>query len=197
VRRQLPPIIDKFEIDVPFFVTGYWKPNSSENLADLVAGRRRGLFKAARFIDTRDANYDSLSLLVDATLERGTHFIESTLLELRPSMEEVAAITIIVRGFADRKSPAKGRYVGAEVRVGGTRIPNGALIHGAQGNILLAKLRAAHTASELEARLSSSGIYQTFKNAGKIRISAEGHGVENGDEALLSHRRAEIAISVR
>ena len=113
---SLPPphIIEKFEIDVPFFVTGYWKPNTTENLADLAAARRSGVFKTARFIDTRDADYDSLALLVDATLERGTQFIENTLLQLRPTFDQVASVTIVVRGFADSKQQVAGRYVGVE-----------------------------------------------------------------------------------
>ncbi|MBL0175921.1 MAG: hypothetical protein IPP94_11770 [Ignavibacteria bacterium] len=193
-RPPFTPVTRSFEIGVPFFVTGYWKPNTTENLADLRAGLRTGSLKPARFINAGDANYDSLAAQVDANLDEAVIFIENTLLEMRPALSRVSRVSIAVRGFADRKEPVPGQYVGTEVRLQKQRIPNGARIAGAKGNIVLAQLRAAHTARELEDRLATSGIYTTFKNAGKIHFTAEGRGVTNGDEDLLAHRRAEIII---
>ena len=191
-----PPSFPPLTVSIPFFVTGYWKPNTSANLAELRAAYASGGLRAAGIINTGDEDYEALALDVDRAVVGLARAIESRLMVLAPFFDDVSVVLTTVSGFSDPRLPRGGRYLGPMVRTSAFTIPDKARIDGAAGNLLLSRLRAVYTTRELEKALASSAVYQRFKSAGRIRWVPEGHGTRDGNRDNVRQRRAEIVMRV-
>ena len=181
-----------YAVDIPFFVTGYYRPNTAANLRDLRNRMARGDFRASPFIGVNDTDYASLN----ADVERQLASIEHGLMEHIRYLAQSAGreyLVIAVTGFHDPRPLRPGRYTERTVETLHGPIVSGSRMEGEDGNKILAALRAVYTAEEIEERLSSrSPEYAALKRAGRIVYCCSGDGVGQPSGPYLHMRSIEI-----
>lgn len=191
---------------VPFFVNGYYQPNTSANLEQIFPLREKKL-KEATYIDEfsygsrKHRQYRAFARVVDKVMEtiysKGLDGVFPRFLRDAPNDD---ILEIRVTGYADPE-PFVGTYYDDERarftdRNGNEHtVSRGAAIT----NLELSGLRAWHTAQYLD-RLFMLGAkngkpaYQQLKEAGRIRMRVIGAGTPEGEGTTESQRRLGIEI---
>lgn len=206
VRIQYGTIgFDFSNYQIPFFVTGYYRPNTSKNLEDLFE-LRKGDLSDATYIENFDRNspqhqkYVSYSKVVDDLF---TSVVTTAVDTIFPRFLKNSApdeiIEISVYGFADPK-PILGRYVETETvyfedanGTAQTVKPNDKLT-----NLKLSGLRAYHSSKQIERQfedLSAQRGFDDYKQLvqqGKIKYRYIGGGVNTSGNDFAAQRRIKI-----
>ncbi len=190
---------------IPFFVTGYYRPNTSNNLDDLFL-LRKGDLSNATYIEYFERNslqyqrYSEYSKIVDKLFNSVVATAVDTIFpRFRKNSAPDENIEISVYGFADPK-PIIGKYVEKET----------ALFEDANGteqtvkkndkltNIKLSGLRAYYSAKQIEQMIeeysSRRGFddYKQLVRDGKIKFKAIGGGVNITGNDYAAQRRIKI-----
>ncbi|TAL70551.1 MAG: hypothetical protein EPN82_02770 [Bacteroidetes bacterium] len=202
VKFTLPEEQNMFQTEefaVPFFVTGYYKPNTSDNLEGLrmkFAYNIIGIADSTKFIEFPGPEYDELSLKVDEGI---TNVVENIL----KSIEQLTApctsgkneITIHITGYADPRTLSDySRYFEDDIddEDFSIHIKRGELM----SNELLSILRAFNTYLLIQSKLIDSEEYQNFLD--KIKWEIEGKGIDDKpDVSNEMRRRVDIKISIK
>jgi len=183
---------------LPFFVTGYYIPNTKENLSKL---RRQfhynilGHSDSTKYIEYPDSTYDIQAVEIDKILSETKQFLLSNAKDLADlCFETNSKIHIKIIGYSDpRPMSKKSSYIGPDIKEKkyNLNIKNGRPLD----NILLSKLRAYYTAKELELYLINDDDYSLFKDY--IIWDIEGKGVDD-DENIINadKRRVDISINI-
>lgn len=193
LRPALPaPFVTK----VPFFVTGYYEPNTTNNWRRLQERMERGELSDAKYIDLNDENYSSLAKRADAEFARMYTYIESYLRSLSAYGEATSTmLRISISGFVDPRRLVRGIYVDSSVVTDSLTIEHGVIMEGQEGNRQLANLRAWYTMKALDDYLSAqSELYRGFRQSNRILWSAGGKGISPTDGDLKEMRRIEIVL---
>ncbi len=191
-------MLDTNKYTIPFFVSGYYIPNTPENLSDLRLKFSYNLIgnnDSSRYISKPGAEYDDYAILVDSALEEAYQFIVQRfdMLEYNPCREGGKTVEVNVEGYADpRGIYGQARYVGDE-------IDSEALnIHIRRGekmtNELLSELRAYYTVKYLQNKLEKNPLYGKF--ASSIRWQAAGKGIDDQEHEDERKRRVGIFIKL-
>lgn len=182
---------------VPFFITGYWWPSTSENIAEFKNRRGKGGFDTT-FIDSRD--YDYFNPSTGTAMDN--FFEEKIYKKLEKIADELSncggddILNISVRGYTDECRLMPGKYtVDETINVGDVIIPQGWEMRntwaqtttgkkinlpdgGQQGNIMLSKLRAYYTYKTIDnAMKKRSSSYKTLADKGQVKFDYEGYGI--------------------
>lgn len=201
VADPLPPQPQQ-PLGISFFVTGYYMPNTPDNLALLRQKLFDGTFGTNPSNDYvadpnndfdesgEPINYDAYAILVeeyfvnvDKTLARWLEFI---------SRSGRGNIEITVSGYSDPRALLKeSRFVEANIddRNFDFRFRNGASVT----NDSLSLLRAYHTARFIRNRLESNPQYEYVKD--KVKWKIEGKGILVSKDPNEQKRKFDISVS--
>ncbi len=190
---------------IPFFVTGYYRPNTTPNLESLQRERKQSLNGAnyiEHFSDGSAAyeRYASYAKVVDELFASVVHTgIDTVLPRFRSSAPAGEVLEISVVGYADPK-PILGRYVESEDV--SFVDANGKEQHVTQGdrlsNLSLSGLRAYYSTIELKrlfaeyAAQSGKTDYNELLNSGRLRFRSIGGGVNTNGNDYAAQRRIRI-----
>lgn len=184
---------------VPFFTTGYYYPNTRDNLNTL---KRKfdigGIFNPnsnnsinVRYIENPKDKYDGNISQIESAFQEAVDFIVMSLDSLVIHCKTCSAIKISVIGYTDERNiyPVNAKYIEEAIELNGkTIMPNTAM-----DNKLLSELRAYHSAEHLKKRLEESNSY--LKYLDYIYWDIVGGGVlKSNDDVYDLMRRVNIEI---
>lgn len=199
VNFALPEFTKEFtfeQYNVPFFVSGYYLPNTTKNLNGLrmkFAYNLIGNDDSTGYIENPGDIYDKYSLVVDEALNEAVDFILESLRYFESScIGENDALRIVVTGYSDpRPISANSRYSGPEIDNldFGLQIPRGS----AMDNELLSRLRAYFTVKYFQGRLQKKAAYQRFND--RIDWEIRGLGVDER-EVLTNELKRRVSVEI-
>lgn len=198
---EVPPIEKQFtfeEYKVPFFVTGYYLPNTEKNLETLrmkFSYNLIGNSDSTKYIENPGPEYNEYTSTVEKALNDATEFIINSLDDIESTCYPQHTIEILVTGYSDPRGISAGaRYDGPIINDADLGIDVGRST--AMTNELLSKLRAYFTAKELQNELSRNGKFLQIDN--KISWKIDGKGVDESEEKHLElKRRVNIIIKAK
>lgn len=189
--------IDFFNYEVPFFVTGYYYPNTAKNLKDLRLRFKNGEFnnnpqlKYIKNPDLEALDYDGASIIVEEAIERACSKIISQLENIN---FESCPVFLTFTGYSDSRRIVDNQiYDDENIR---SLNPYLFVEKGEKmDNLLLSKLRAYYTAIEVKNRLMKYPIFDKLKD--KIIFIIKGNGSNNDEEVPdYMQRRVEITLKI-
>jgi hypothetical protein len=193
--------------NIPFFVTGYYRPNTTRNLEELLP-LLKGPLGEAGYIERfakgtrRYQRYSAYAGTIDSIL---ANVRDVSVGEIFPRFASEALpgeiLEITITGYADPQ-PFVGSYVEEEPVAfeerGGARheLRQGESI----GNLELSGLRAWYSGHELERIFADAAAgghpeYLKLRDAGRIRLRYVGGGVSLDASDYAAQRRIHIAIT--
>jgi len=196
----LPDNIRMFDFanyKVPFFVTGYYFPNTIDNLNALrlkftynIVGKNDN----TKYIENPGDIYDGYSLKVESALNEVVSYIVSIFDNLNSDCSErKSKLKIRITGFSDpRPISTKSIYDDDTIndQLLGISIDRGNLID----NTILSKLRAYYTLKFIQGKLANHNAY--LKNKDNIVWEIEGLGVADDMLETELQRRVNIEIGL-
>jgi hypothetical protein len=192
----LPELQNNFsfeEYNVPFFSTGYYIPNTSDEINALqlkLAYNLPGAIDSSRQRALGDSQ--EFSPLIDSALDQAAEFIIRAL-EFRRSgcNTSTQKIRVTIEGFADARPFSKGsRYNGATINDDEFELYVDSGLE--MNNKLLALLRAYSTAKVIQRRLERSPIYKQYRSRLKWHLSDGGEDPTEAPDTLK--RRVELSV---
>lgn len=185
---------DLVEIKVPFFVTGYYQPNTRENLEALrlkFAYNLIGLDEKTQYIEKPGEIYDQYTEEVERALDEAAEKLYDIVSLMNENCIGSIDFKIEIRmiGYADPR-PISSRAIFPDADINdekfGVKVARGTRMD----NQLLSFLRAYYTAKYFEKYISLKN-----KNlSDKIEWSIEGRGVDNSVLPDKQKRRVNIKI---
>ncbi len=195
VNFKLNPDLQAFtfeEYDIPFFVTGYYKPNTGENLTSLkmkFAYNLIGNDDSTKYIENPEGKYDKYTMLVEKALNEAVNYIEETISNLNSKCTKTQhKLEINVEGYADPR-PFTSKAVYADIPISSKELGINAFPGNKMDNKLLSYLRAYFTAKYINDRLLALDI-DTSKCIWKVK----GKGVDASQIDNKLKRRVNISI---
>jgi hypothetical protein len=193
--------------NVPFFVTGYYRPNTHQSLDDLLSSVNGGTLGNATYIERFDrgsrryqqysAYAESVESVFRTVYREGVENIFRTFKQKHNANE---TLEIIVTGFADPQ-----QFIGTyfEPRLCSFADSDGKL-HSVRtgdriGNLELSGLRAWYSGEYLDHLFAGAAAvgfpeYSELRNQGKITYRFIGAGVNENSGDYAAQRRIHIAI---
>lgn len=174
------PLLPEFQVltdTIPFFVTGYWFPNTTVELRHLRDRMSRNELPNANFIDLRDYDYDFAAQRVERWFAHLYGEIETMLVPMLDTCYTgVDTLLISVLGHVDPRGLAWGRFDEEEtVRTETMTISPGTVMQKQDGNEKLSHLRAYYTMHMIDREMSArSERFRLLRGQDRIRIVAEG-----------------------
>ena len=168
-----PGPLDLPDYAVPFFVTGYYKPSTPENIHDLRLKFAYNLIgeDSTSYIEFPGDKYDDIAEKVETALERTSTLLEDYMRQfLDECWDGTTQIVISVEGFADpRPIFDKARYADEAIFDPGLNmfVDRGERVD----NEILSRMRAYFTARELIARLERSDVYRQVRDRVQFEIN--------------------------
>ncbi len=186
------------EYKVPFFVTGYYLPNTKENLSQLKKKFENKIFardEKTQYIENPGSEYEQYIETVEKALSDALYFIQSKLKYLEnPCSKGTEEISISVRGYADPRGISE-KAVYSELPIDDSEFAVKVALTEKMTNELLSRLRAYFTAKHLQKELDKSKRYSSNKS--KIKWSINGYGIDTREDIKdLDKRRVVIEIKV-
>lgn len=196
-RIPLETIVISDVSGVPYFVTGYWWPNTAENYRAFQSKHSAGRLRESRFINPGDYDYRCASEHVDQFFDRNVYEkIDQALERMSPCAGELA-LMITVIGYTDACGLAPGSFSGdGDVRLRNASIAEGTNMQsrslpgpdgigtvdlpddGQRGNVILSKLRAHFTWRTIDRDMEArSERYRTLKQGSRILFDTDGFGI--------------------
>lgn len=185
------------EYKVPFFVSGYYYPNTNENLESL---RRKFTFnllgndEETRYIENPGKKYDKYAPEVEKALDDAMDF----LLKIIGSIDESCTgagdshIKIEVIGWADPRPISDiARYNDPDIddKRFGFHVSRGEQMT----NDLLSRLRAYYTAKYIESKLKDRDAYRNIET--NIKWIIKGQGIDT-QEGLSNEHKRRVTIQI-
>ncbi len=184
---------------VPFFVTGYYKPSTSDNLQDL---RSRFLFNligkddSTTYIELPGERYDGYAPSVEQALVDMADVLKDFMaifLDECATGREVLEIT--VEGFADpRPISESARY--ADESISDPDLNVYVQRGDRMSNKVLSRLRAYFTARELQRLLAVDSIYPQYEERVRFRITNRVVAADSDDETYAQQRRIKVSARI-
>lgn len=186
---------EKYE--VPFFVSGYYLPNTTKNLQQLrmkFSYNLIGNSDSTRYIENPGLVYDNYAKVVDNALQDASAFIEEKLNYFTGQcIEKDDILTIEVNGYADPRALSElARYEG--IMIDDSEFDFIALRGEKMDNFLLSKLRAYFTAKHIWNRIKSTDMYEKYKD--RVSWKIKGMGVDENQSSNELKRRVNIKIGI-
>lgn len=189
---------DFAEYDIPFFVTGYYYPNTAKNLEELKLKFSYNLFNDSpetKYIENPEEKYDEYTELVESALHDASSFVNKVLNSVNTecASQSLNSIEITVNGFSDpRQISETALYSDNDINddIMGINILKGTKMD----NKLLSVLRAYYTAKFIEEQLKSTTDYN--KLLPKLNWKIIGKGIDVSDKDNKLKRRVQITITV-
>jgi hypothetical protein len=197
---------DLAKYDIPFYVSGYYRPNTQQSLDELFV-LREGDLKNATYIEKfekKSQRYDQYKLWAQS-VDNIFHVVYTSAVdEIFPKINAAnnpdEVLEISVTGYSDPRA-ITGKYWEPEVIQ--FQDSDGKIHMVKQGddldNLKLSGLRAYHCAKLLDKLFSESSSlgksdYDDLKKDGKIRYKYIGAGVAKDEANLEAQRRIKITM---
>ena len=199
-------LFDLGEYNVPFFVTGYYRPNTPESLPDLL-NRVRGDLKGATYIErfptnsARHREYQRYASTIDSIFGSMTDRIVG---EIAPAFlkltEPDEIMELVVTGYVDPQVFSGTYYEDVQVSFADT---NGADHTVRKGDVIenfeLSGLRAVYSRDLIQKFLAERAseenpAYLKLQEEGRIRYRVVAGGVSGGDTEYDRQRRIHVLI---
>lgn len=181
---------------VPFFVSGYYLPNTKENLESLklkfsynILGNDPG----KKYIENPGDDYDEYTEVVEQALADAYEFLESKLALLSGKCSEGnEKLVVKITGYTDpRVITGISKYDGPSIDEFGLQVENGAKMN----NVLLSQLRAYYTAKIFQSKLESDENYKSL--AERVIWIVFGNGNDDRDDIPEElKRRVDIMVGL-
>lgn len=187
------------DFQVPFFVTGYYKPNTSANLnalRKLFQYKLIGYDDSTRFVEIPSGIYDTLAIEVDSAMISIIKSIKYFLaLFQKNCLPSNKLLLVQVTGYSDPRGISENARFFEETIDDfkmNTFIRRGSKID----NFLLSKLRAYFTAKLIENELSKdfAGEYDTSRLLWEIR--GGGEALPTTDDNFLHLRKVRVVLNI-
>ncbi len=155
------------EYDIPFFVTGYYRPNTTENLSELKKLFKHNVIKGKEntsYIEYPSEKYHDYSYVIDSAFDSAVLFIEEQLQNLNNEcISNNIKLAVDITGYSDPRPIGQGNiYPGPDVHdsEGSVVFSNGDQID----NEKLSFLRAYYTGEYIKSKIKSNNniIYNVF-----------------------------------
>jgi WD40 repeat protein len=108
-KIEIPPIVFHSTDTLPYFITGYWYPNTSENLDEFRSRETNGFFDETGFVDSTGFDYSGNAWRIDREFEEK---IYKPLDELLPNFQEFCRDTlylkVTIHGWTDPRGLSGG-----------------------------------------------------------------------------------------
>ncbi len=108
-KVEIPPIVFQSTDTLPYFVTGYWYPNTTTNLIEYRKREANGFFNRTGFVDSTGHDYTGASKKIDQNFSEQ---IYKPLIKLLPSFQEFCRDTlylkVTVHGYTDPRGLSGG-----------------------------------------------------------------------------------------
>ncbi len=199
-------LFDLGEYNVPFFVTGYYRPNTPESLPDLL-DRVRGDLKGATYIErfprnsARHREYQGYASTIDSIFGSMTDRIVR---EIAPAFlkltEPDEIMELVVTGYVDPQVFSGTYYENVNVSFADTNgvehtVRRGEVIE----NFELSGLRAVYSRDLIQKFLAERAseenpAYLELQEEGRIRYRVVAGGVSGGDTEYDRQRRIHVLI---
>ncbi len=194
--------IDLRSATIPFFVTGYYRLNTPDNLTrlrELLQGRLKGV----RYIVTEEANsrqYDRYAAIVEQLFQDSIQMpmLREVFPKFRPGQGDYLQISIT--GYADPRDIAPGSlYVEDDVEFDR---PSGqkAIIarNSPMNNLVLSQLRGYYAMRYIDSILATgSSSYKEYRRTNTIRYVVEGAGVDRAEIQYPARRRVRVEVTLK
>lgn len=198
-RFEVPDRVVRLSFDsyeIPFFVTGYYQPNTTDNLADLRLRFAYNLFGSSdstRYIEFPDESYTSFAAEVDRAMVEAVTAVEQEYGLFEGLCNDGRGmLDITIEGFADpRGFTPVARYAGGEIADAdrGVFVQPGMPMN----NQLLSTLRAYYSMLTLREMLQRNPRYSQYRD--RIRFHIQGRGVD--DEPVPYELQRKIVITIQ
>lgn len=177
------------EYDIPFFVTGYYRPNTSDNLKELKSLFKIGVITGkgtTSYIEYPDDRYFQYSLTIDSAFDNAIEYINERLSSLKNDCVITdTKIVLDITGYSDPRDIAPNKiYPGPDIydESGKVVVKHGTTID----NQLLSFIRAYYTGEYIKNKVSDSS---------KIVINMFTGGIDNkSDRPNDLKRRVKVSI---
>jgi len=198
---ELPDEKNEFffeEYKVPFFVTGYYLPNTKDNLNILrkkFENKEFGKDERTRYIENPGFEYEQYIETIDKAISDAIAFILSKLRYLEnPCSKGTERINITISGWADPRGISENA-VYSELPINDSDLRFKVELSEKMTNDLLSQLRAYFTAKHLQKELDKNKRYSVNKN--KIKWNIKGYGIDTTENVTdLNKRRVIIEIMI-
>ncbi len=188
--------INFFNYEIPFFVTGYYYPNTPENLKKLREKFQNGTLgknPQLSYIANPDYeiwDYDSASFIIKQSLDYACNQIISELKNLKNTNNP---IFLTFTGYCDSRKIIENQiYYDTPIK---SLNPYLFVEKGEKmDNFLLSKLRAYYTAMEIKNKLINIPTFKKYKD--KIIFIVKGNGSVN-DENTPNYRQRRVEITLK
>ncbi len=204
---------DFAKYDVPFFVSGYYKPNTVENLKELkllFTYNLLGISDTTQYIENPYQNYDNYSNKIETAINKATEYLIQQISYANALCGEKTQINIKIQidGFTDERGfSGNAKYYGADIIDEELRF---SLMSGTQmNNELLALMRAYFTAKEITANLEKYDVYNSNKDriTWNLNVGKESNSNKNNDkntskntnkneDKYIKNRKVSLKISI-
>ena len=108
-KVEIPPTVFHSTDTLPYFITGYWYPNTSGNLEEYRKKEVAGFFDNTGFVDSTGHNYDYASRVIDQNFYNQ---IYKPLLDKLPAFQDFCRDTlylkITIHGYTDPRGLSAG-----------------------------------------------------------------------------------------
>ena len=174
------PLLPEFQVltdTIPFFVTGYWYPNTTSELERLRGRMNDNALPNANFIAMSDYDYDFAAQRVDRWFAHLYSEIEHMIVPMLDSCYTgVDTLLISVLGHVDPRGLAWGRFDESEtVRTESMSVAPGTVMQKQDGNVKLSHLRAFYTMRMIDNTMRErSPRYRLLRDQKRILIRADG-----------------------
>jgi hypothetical protein len=197
--RAVETILISDASGIPYFVTGYWWPNTSANYAAFNKSWSAGTLGRAKFIDPGDYDYACASKTIDDFFEKSIYQkLDNVVRKVDKCAEKDITLLITLVGYTDPCGLKDGSYTDEAVAMKNVRIASGTSMQvsqlpstdggravplkdrGQNGNVILSMLRSYFTMKTIDRDMSArSEAYRDFKQRGRIVFDYDGLGIHD------------------
>lgn len=203
LRRLELPEFHVVSDSIPFFVTGYWYPNTTAELKRLRERREAGELPTANFIDLGDYDYDAAARRVDQWFDNLYASIDRMLVPMLDSCYGAAdTLVLFVQGYVDPRGLSWGKFDETqEVRTLRAVVRPGTVMSGQDGNVKLSHLRASYAMEMIDRAMEKySDRYRFLRAQRRIRYQCDGGYIgasESGEVNDPLKRKFTVTVEVK
>lgn len=197
VGSHLGTIIFSDESGIPYFITGYWRPLTSDNWN--IYNQEKGRLQLKNSCaDGSDYCYSEVPKYIDSVFQKNLYQDIANILPLLQLKEYVCEDSLLLKitidGYTDSCGLSDCEYTGKTDTINDWIVPHGQSFHsstlrdtnnkvvrlkdgGQTGNIILSTLRAYYTQQTIHNYMKSNNAYKIAFDSGKIEYEVNGKGI--------------------
>lgn len=112
IRRkiEIEPVVFNSTDTLPYFITGYWYPNTAENIREYRNREATGFFDATGYVDSSGYSYDSIATQINKSFEEKIYEpLEKILPYFQDICRDTLFLKVTVHGYTDPRGLSSGK----------------------------------------------------------------------------------------